>query len=234
MSTSKKDTMREISIACVDAAHSGGVHEFLKSLVIILPDHLKTRLRTEIDNSVGGVALATSHTGKMPPSNRWWLQRLYAEDWETEVRRDALLDSYISGTRQFYTGKGRQGEVLVALLESLCPVFEEFDQFIDPPDEDLVGLKPGAERQIIVPSFRFPNLVRARICWENAWGTTEWPDGMVLADAQYDDDQAAIKASQVSKLEKGDRARFIEKRDRDARASSRDWGDFGVKEQPKW
>ncbi len=65
MATPKKDTMLEISIACAKATHSGGVYAFFKNLVAICDEPLKKRLITEIDDSRGGVALATTRTAKL-------------------------------------------------------------------------------------------------------------------------------------------------------------------------
>ena len=215
MSTSKKNMMREISIACVEATHSGGVYAFFKSLVAICDEPLKTRLRNEIDDSRGGVSLATTRPAKMHVSNAWWLQRLYAADWETEVRQDTLLKSYMDGVRQFHTGKGRHAYVLKTLLESLCPLFEEFVRAVEVPDEGLVDLRPGADRYVRIQCYRFPELVPARICWENVYGPTEWPDGMDLADAQYDEERATVQAALDTLVEKQDQAAFVEKRKRD-------------------
>ena len=209
--------MREISIACVEATHSGGVYAFFKSLVAICDEPLKTRLRNEIDDSRGGVSLDTRRASKLNTASAWWLQRLHAADWETEVRQDVLLKSYMDGVRQFHTGKGRHASVLKTVLESLCPLFEEFVRVVELPDEELVDLRPGSDRDIRIQCYRFPEIVPARICWENAYGPTDWPDDMDLADAQYDEERSTVQAALDTLVEQQDHAAWAEKRDREAR-----------------
>ncbi len=223
MSTSKKNTMLEISIACAEATHSGGVYAFFKSLVAICDEPLKTRLRNEIDDSRGGVSLDTKRASKLNTASAWWLQRLHAADWETEVRQDVLLKSYMDGVRQFHTGKGRHASVLKTVLESLCPLFEEFVRAVEVPDEELVDLRPGADRYVRIQCYRFPELVPARICWENVYGPTEWPDGMDLADAQYDEARAAVQAALDTLGEQRDKTAHAEKMEREASAPQPDF-----------
>ncbi len=217
VATPKKDTMLEISIACAEAAHSGGVYTFFKNLVAICDESLKTRLRTEIDNSRGGVSLDTTRTNKLNDASVWWLQRLYVADWETEVRQDTLLKSYMNGVRQFRTGKGRHGYALTMLLESLCPLFEEFTLKFELPEEELVDHLPGESYTMDFPAYRFPKLVQARICWEKVYGPTEWPDDMDLSDAEYDEARAATQVALDARVEQRDKTARAEKREQYAR-----------------
>jgi hypothetical protein len=111
----------------------------------------------------------------------WWYQKLLegrtlrnGDSWETEVRKDALVDDFIHYTQRFNVTRRGSATALGKFLSRVCPGLNQTQRMAI--WEEVVG--DGYSRRVEKRTYfwELPTLEKARERWELLYGPEKWDE----------------------------------------------------------
>lgn len=138
----------------------------------------------EVRNVPKTAALREQQKRTLGQEAEWWYNKLREgrvlgehENWEDEVRKDAVLDDYLNYARRLsYTRRGNSTS-LGLFLQKHCPELATFQRMAEWDEPGADGYTRTIKRRTYF--YKLPTLAEAREQWNKLYGPENWPEILV-------------------------------------------------------